>query len=100
LFSLVKENNYLINYDTKGSISKIKVYDTGAVGIIPPASLPPAGTGAIPFKTWRSRRLGNSQQPAIPSPPPPPIPQVSQPETPVPQPETPDLGEKDPSEED
>lgn len=28
LFSIVKESNYLINYDPKGSISKIKVYST------------------------------------------------------------------------
>ena len=105
LFSLVKESNYLINYDTKGSISKLKVYDSGAVGSTTLGSPPTTGTGAFPFKTWRSRRLRNSQQPAIPSPPPPPAPQSTQPETPlsqpetsVAQPETPDLEEKNPSE--
>ncbi len=85
LFSLVKESNYLINYDTNGSISKLKVYDistsTGAVGSVPPAASPARETGAVPFKTWRSRRLNNSKQPAIP-PPPPPVPQASQPGTP------------------
>jgi len=114
LFSLVKESNYLINYDTKGSISKLKVYDPGAVGSIPPALSPTEETGAFPFKTWRSRRLRNSQQPAVPSPPPPPVtqpsqteppvsqtePPVFQPETSAPQPETPDQEEEKPSEED
>ena len=95
LFSLVKETNYLINYDTKGSISKLKVYtigtagSTGTVGSVPPASSPARETGAAPFRAWRSRRLRTSNQPAIPSPPPP-VPQDSQLETP-------DQGVKDPS---
>jgi len=96
LFSLVKESNYLINYDTKGSISKLKVYDInivgspGAIGSIPPASSPTRETGAVPFRAWRSRRRPNPNQPAIPSPPPP-VPQASQPGTP-------DQEEKDSSE--
>jgi hypothetical protein len=110
LFSLVKENNYLINYDTEGSISKLKVYDsgtvgisginTGAVGSALPALPPTTGTGAIPFKTWRSRRVRPSRQPAVPPPSPAPSPQASQPETPAPQPETPVQEEQGHSEED
>lgn len=35
LFSLVKEKNYLINYDTKGAILKLEIYGTEAAGSIP-----------------------------------------------------------------
>jgi hypothetical protein len=105
LFSLVKESNYLINYDSKGSISKLKVYDIGTVGgtgtvgstgIVGSngtvGSVPPASSPERPFRAWRSRRL---RTPAIPSPPPPvpPVPQDSQPETP-------DQEVKDPSAQD
>jgi len=81
LFSLVKESNYLINYDTKGSISKLKVYDiktvgnTGAGSSISPATSPTGGTGAVPFRAWRSRRLRSL--------PPTPAPQTPQPGTPT-----------------
>lgn len=94
LFSLVKEINYLFNYDARGSISKLKVYDAEAVDSIPASSSPATETGAVPFKTWRSRRLRNSQQPAVPSPSPPPVPQESQPEP------TDEEEGKNPSEED
>jgi hypothetical protein len=62
LFSLVKESNYLINYDANGSISKLKVYNistvgsTGAVGGITPESSPTREAGAAPFRAWNSRR--------------------------------------------
>ena len=89
LFSLVKESNYLINYDTKGSISKLKIYQTvGSPGTggsqkagssILPASSPARETGGVPFRAWRSRR--RPANPAMPSPPPP-VPQASQPGTP------------------
>ena len=67
LFSLVKESNYLISYDTKGSIAKLEVYGTAAtVGVphspgmpqtppvrpqfrpSPPAALPQPATPATP----------------------------------------------------
>ena len=75
LFSLVKESNYLINYDPKGSISRLKVYDiktvgsTGAVSSITPASSSTGDTGSVPFRAWRSRR--RVQPTTTPSPPPP-----------------------------
>lgn len=78
LFSLVKETNYLFNYDARGAISKLKVYDAGALGSVPSAASPATETGPVPFKAWRSRRLRNSEQPAVPSPSPPPAPQESQ----------------------
>ena len=68
LFSLVKESNYLINYDTKGSISKIKIYNisavgsTGAVGGITPASTPTREPATVPFRAWNSRRRAIRQQ--------------------------------------
>lgn len=38
LFSLVKENNYLISYDAKGAVSKLKISSPGApVGTTSPA---------------------------------------------------------------
>ena len=66
LFSLVKESNYLINYDTKGSISKLKVYNISTVGgsgaassssITPAAS--PTGESWSPSRP-RSRRVSQT----------------------------------------
>lgn len=74
LFSLVKETNYLINYDSKGSISRLKVYDVKAVGgnkagtSISPSSSASGGTGAVPFRAWRSRRLRGSMPAPAPQP--------------------------------
>jgi hypothetical protein len=34
LFSLVKESNYLISYDAKGSISKLEIYGNAAAGSV------------------------------------------------------------------
>ncbi len=35
LFSLVKEKNYLINYDTKGAILKLEIYGAETAGSVP-----------------------------------------------------------------
>ena len=93
LFSLVKESNYLISYNTKGSISKLKIYQTvgdtravgsagtvgsnGAVESVPPVSSPAEETGAVPFRAWRSRR----RPPTAVIPSPAPVPEVFQPAT-------------------
>jgi hypothetical protein len=81
LFSLVKEPNYHISYDSKGSISKIKIYNISTVDSVPPASSPATGPAAVTPRTRRSRRINTSAQPAVP-PPPPTVPQASQPGTP------------------
>lgn len=76
LFSLVKENNYLINYDAKGAISKLEIYGSGAVGSIPQTTRPQVSPVRPrvrpPFST-------SSQQPAMPRTSPPvtnPVPQA------------------------
>jgi hypothetical protein len=46
LFSLAKENNYLINYDSKGAVSKLEIYGaavSSSAAKTPPAT-PPAST--------------------------------------------------------
>lgn len=100
LFSFAKESNYRIDYDTKGKMSKLKIYNikavgsTGAVGSVPQTSYGTGATGIAPsFRSRQHRALKNPSQPAVPSPPPPVLqaprtpqvpqaPQVSQPTTP------------------
>jgi len=91
LFSLVKETNYLINYDTKGTISKLKIYKIKAVGSTGPIgstpTMPYGSTGRPPsFRSRQHRSLKDSSQPAVPSPPPsvPQVPQAQQPNAPDP----------------
>jgi len=71
LFSLVKESNYLINYDTKGNISELKIINskassTGAVAGIPQTSSGTRATAPVPFRAWRSRRVRAAQEAAPP----------------------------------
>ena len=47
LFSLVKENNYLINYSPEGSISRLEIYTAASVGSFPQT---PAGTQVYPAR--------------------------------------------------
>jgi len=83
LFSLVKESNYLINYDTKGNISELRIINikasgTGAVAGIPQTSSGTRATAPVPFRAWRSRRARAAQQSAPPSSPPPTGPEAPQ----------------------
>ena len=48
LFSLVKESNYLISYDTKGSIAKLEVYGTAATLSVPHSPAMPQTSPARP----------------------------------------------------
>ena len=63
LFSLVKEKNYLINYDTKGAILKLEIYGGEAAGSIPKT---PARPQVSPARQQVSPPVETpSQRPAI-----------------------------------
>jgi hypothetical protein len=98
LFSFAKESNYRIDYDTKGKMSKLKIYGISAARNIPQTlgTGAPSGTPQTPaISRLRLRLSGTPPESAIPPPPPvgfrpislpPKVPQVSE----VPQPATPD----------
>jgi hypothetical protein len=84
LFSLVKESNYLISYDAKGSISKLEIYGNAAAGSVkPPATrqVSPSRQAVRPSTSTTSRPVSPriSRPEAQPLPPEP-----SQPPHPVP----------------
>ena len=61
LFSMVKESNYLISYDAKGSISKLKMPSAGASGRMPQTSYGIGASGGAPqtpISRLRRRRPG------------------------------------------
>lgn len=112
LFTLVKENNYLINYDTKGAISKLEIYGSGADGSIPKTTTKPRVSPVRP--QVRPPSAATSSQPALPrairpvtrrvpqAPPQPITPQTPSPQTSSPEqmPEEQSIGDEDLPEED
>jgi len=77
LFSLVKESNYLISYDTKGSIAKLEVYGAAATLSVPHSPAMPQTSPVRPqFQPSHPAALPQRVLPRIPSPAARPIPQV------------------------
>jgi len=69
LFSLVRENNYLISYDAKGSVAKVKI-PSASVAAQTPSYRPGATRGAQmssgPSRIVRGRRMRVFSQPGVP----------------------------------
>jgi hypothetical protein len=102
IFSLVKENNYLINYDSKGAISKLEIYGSGAVDSVPQPTTRPQVSPVRP--QVRPPSAAPSPRPAIQRTSPPvtrSVPQVPpQPSAPEEMPEDPGIEFEDLPEED
>ncbi len=90
LFSLVKESNYLISYDAKGSIAKLKIPSAGASGKTSSYSVGTPGGPQTPAMSRIGRRRSRRfPQPAVPGAPPP-VPQPAPPQPEEMQNEAPD----------
>lgn len=63
LFSLVKESNYLISYDSKGSISKVEIYGNASAGSVQKS---PTRTQISPVRPQIRPSVPAAPQPVIP----------------------------------
>ena len=63
LFSLVKESNYLISYDEKGSISKLEIYGNASAGSVQKSPVRPQ---ISPVRPGIRRPFPTAPQPVIP----------------------------------
>ncbi|RPI35791.1 MAG: hypothetical protein EHM54_07320 [Nitrospiraceae bacterium] len=77
LFSLAKESNYLISYDTKGSIAKLEVYGPSATVSVPNSPAMPQTSPVRPqFQPSAPATLPQRVMPRIPRPTAQPLPQT------------------------